>query len=92
MTSVCKFIFKETISKEEIEAKVALAIITAECTFGQSKVRLNAAYFATDGKVVIDVSSEVGEHIAEVFTGLVTRELGEESFTVERIRKESVKE
>ena len=92
MTSVCKFIFKEKISKEEIEEKVALAIITAECTFGQAKVRLNAAYLAADGKVVIDVSSDVGEHIAQVFTGLVTREMGEESFTVERIRKELIKE
>ena len=92
MDNVCKFIFNKAISKEEIEAKIALAIITAECTFGQAKVRLNAAYFATDGKVVIDVSSDVGEHIAQVFTGLATREMGEEAFTVERIRKESIKE
>ena len=89
---VCRFSFKRNLTREQIEEKIALAIITAECTFGQAKVRLNAAYLAVDGKAVIDVSSEVGEHIAEVFTGLVIRELGEESFTVDRINKDSLKE
>lgn len=86
MVEVCRFKFREEISKEMIEEKIALAIITAECTFSQAKVRLNAAYLASDNKVVIDVSSAVGEHIAEVFTGLMTKGFGEKSFTVERIR------
>ncbi len=86
MPDVCKFKFHEGIDSEFIESQVALAIITAECTFGQAKVRLNAAYLASKNKVVIDVSSEVGEHIAQVFTGLMTRELGEDKFTVEKIR------
>jgi len=49
--------------------------------------RLHASYAASDGKAAIDVSDEVGEHIARVFTGLMIRELGEENFTVERMRK-----
>jgi hypothetical protein len=48
---------------------------------------LHAAYCATDNKAVIDVSSKVGEHIAEVFTGLMSIEVGEENFKVERMLK-----
>ena len=86
MADVCKFKFDEGIDNEFIESQVALAIITAECTFGKPKVRLNAAYIASKNKVVIDVSNEVGEHIAQVFTGLMTRKFGEDKFTVEKIK------
>jgi len=87
MGIICRFEFDETVSKQDIEEQIALAIITAECTFGKPKVRLHAAYLATDGKAVIDVSSQVGEQIAEVFTGLMSRHIGEENFTVERMNK-----
>jgi hypothetical protein len=85
---VCRFKFHKNISREQIEEHISFAVISAECTFGQAKVRLNAAYLAADNKVVIDVSSLVGEHIAEVFTGLLIKEYGEHSFTVERVRDE----
>jgi len=88
MKDVCKFIFDEGIKEDAIEERIALAIITAECTFGQAKVRLNASYLASGNKAVIDVSSEVGEHIAQVFTGLMTRQYGEDKFTVKRIKGE----
>ena len=87
MTDVCKFKFNEKISKKTIEKEIARAIETAEYTFGQAKVRLHAGYLATNNKVVIDASSDVGEYIAQIFIGLMTRRLGEDKFTVERIRK-----
>lgn len=87
MGSICRFEFDETVSKKDIEEKIALAIITAECTFGKPKVRLHAAYLAVNNKAVIDVSSKVGEHIAELFTGLMARQVGEENFSVQRMRK-----
>jgi len=85
---VCRFKLNKKLHREQVEEKIAFAVISAECTFGQAKVRLNAAYVAADNKVVIDVSSPVGEHIAEVFTGLLIKEYGEQSFTVERVRDE----
>ena len=90
MSGVCKFIFKKQVGREFIEEQIAFAILSAECTFGQAKVRLNAAYLASDNKVVIDVTNTVGEHIAEIFTGLMIKFVGEMNFTVERIKgKES---
>ena len=85
MGEICRFEFEEDVSKQTLEEQIALSIITAECTFGKPKVRLHAGYLASDGKAVIDVSSDVGEHIAQVFTGLMSRHIGEENFTVERI-------
>ena len=89
--NVCRFKINGKASKAEIEEKIAFAIVSAECTFGKAKVRLNAAYLAGNNKVVIDATSPVGEHIAEVFTGLLIRDFGERSFTVERVRDESNK-
>lgn len=96
MPAVCKFEFPEGLDREMIETQLALAIVATECTFGQPRVRINAAYCVSpasdtaDGKtkpkVAIDVSTEVGEHIAQVFTGLMIRQLGEDEFTVDRIR------
>jgi hypothetical protein len=37
--------------------------------------------------VAIVTSSEVGEYIAQIFIGIMTRKLGEDKFTVERIRR-----
>jgi len=87
MTDVCKFKFHEKVGKKVIEKQLARAIETAEYAFGQAKVRLHAGYLAADDKVVIDASSEVGEYIAQIFIGLMTRKLGEDKFTVERIRR-----
>jgi len=95
MPVVCRFEFPGGLDRETIEAQLALAIVAAECTFGQARVRIGAAYCispsngAADGQkaiqVAIDVSTEVGEHIAQVFTGLMIRQLGEDKFTVERV-------
>ena len=86
MSEVCKFKFMEGISKEMIEEQIAVAVVSAECTFGQSRVRLHASYAASDAKAVISVDSDVGEHIAQVFTGLMTRRIGEENFEVEWVK------
>ena len=83
---VCRFTFKKPITKDAVEEQMAFAITAAECSFGQAKVLLNAAYLASNNKAVIDVTSPVGEHIAEVFTGLMAKKFGEDSFAVERIR------
>ena len=88
MQTVCKFKFPDGLDREIIEAQLALAIVAAECTFGQARVRIAAAYCVSKEKpyqVAIDVSTDVGEHIAQVFTGLMIRQLGEDKFTVDRV-------
>ena len=86
---VCRFTFIDGTKRDWIESHLSWAIFNAECTFGKSKVRIEASYFVPDDKpeCVIDVSTEVGEHIAQLLTGIMIRELGEEGFAVERITK-----
>ena len=85
MPVVCKFTFPKGLDGEMIEAQLALAIVCAECTFGQPRVRITAGYLISEEKVVFDVSTDVGEHIAQLFTGLMTRQLDEREFTVDRV-------
>lgn len=95
MSSVCRFKFTKGIDRKNIEKQLALAIISTECTFGQPKVRMNASYYISpenkigsikdEPMVVIDVSNEIGEHIAQLFTGLIIRQFGEDKFVVDRV-------
>jgi hypothetical protein len=70
-----------------LERQIALAIVVAECVFGTARVRLDVSYLLERDRLVIDVSNEIGAYVAQVFTGLISRQLGEDSFTVERVEK-----
>ncbi|OGS32960.1 MAG: hypothetical protein A2218_10260 [Elusimicrobia bacterium RIFOXYA2_FULL_53_38] len=85
MAEICKFSFNQPITKEALEERMLLAILTTECVFSKAKVRLHGRYCVTDDTAIIDVSSPVGEHIAEVFTGLLLRNMKEDAFTVQRL-------
>ncbi len=87
MDNIYRFEFSTDVNSEDIKVQLALAIVTAECSFGQARVRINAAYsISEDGKkVVIDVASDVGQQIAQTFAGLMIRRHGEKSFQVDKI-------
>lgn len=87
MNAVYRFKFKEAISPKVIEETLFWAVFNAESVFGKPKVRLDASFlFDREKKVcVIDKTTEVGQHIAQIFTSLITREFGEDAFKVERL-------
>ena len=82
-----RFTFQQNIQPEAIEETLFWAVFNAESVFGKPRVRLDASFlFDREKKVcVIDKTTEVGQHIAQVFTSLITREFGEEAFKVERL-------
>ena len=91
MKALCNFRFPEHIKRTFIEVSIAQAIFNAECVFGKPRVRVSgvAYYIPEEGsQCIIDVSSEVGEHVAQVFTGIMINALGEEKFQVRRIEGE----
>jgi hypothetical protein len=93
MKTVCKFKFPTETSREFIEASVASAIFNAECVFGKPRVRVSSiTYYIPEDtpQCVIDVSNEVGEHVAQVFTGIMINVLGEDKFQVKRIEGDPV--
>ena len=87
MNGVYRFQLKDDISPKEIEENLFWATFNAESVFGKPRVRLDASFlFDPIKKVcVIDKTTEVGQHIAQVFISLVTRKFGEEAFKIERL-------
>jgi hypothetical protein len=70
-----------------------LAVLAAESLHGRSLVQLDAS-FRLDSKkrtCVVGASTEVGQTIARIFTGYLSREFGEGAFTVVRTDAEIAK-
>lgn len=88
-TTLCRIEFLEFLENPSLhrqEASMARAIGDAEFIFGPAEVRMCGAYYIErDGsRTAVDVSTYAGECIARVFIGLMTRELGERAFKVNR--------
>ncbi len=83
---IYRYSFGETIPVAEAEESLMLAALAAECIHGRSALRLAGAFlFDADRRsCVIDGSTEIGRHIAAIFTGFLTKQFGDEAFTVER--------
>jgi hypothetical protein len=92
MKAVCSFKLAKGTTKQFMEESIATAIFNAECVFGKPRVRVSGvAYYVDEDHPIclIDVSTEVGEHVARVFTGIMINALGEEKFQVRRVERES---
>jgi hypothetical protein len=87
MTDVYKFQFKADILTREIEDALFWAVFNAESVFGKAKVRLDGSFDLDRHKktCVIEGSTDVGQHIAKIFTSLAAKKFGEEAFSVERM-------
>lgn len=90
MNELYRFQFRADIPSKDIEETLFWSVFDTESVFGKSKVRLDASfYFDRVKKVcVIDKGTDVGQHIAQIFTSHITREFGEGAFSVERIDKD----
>jgi hypothetical protein len=84
---VYKYAFAPEIPVQEAEASLYVAVVAAECLHGEAQVRLDARhYFDGDRRAcAIDAGTAVGRDIAKLYTGLLKREFGEMSFSVERL-------
>ena len=90
MTSeIYRYNFVPALPLEDIEASLVLAIMSAESLHGEAQVRLDAAHFLDSDQhaCVIDAGTPVGRDVNRLFVGFVSREFGEDAFTVERIEK-----
>jgi len=86
--AVCTFKFPKKTRREFILEGIRSAIFNAECVFGKPRVKVSGVAYYVDKSspwCIIDVSNEVGTHVAQVFTGIMINTLGEENFQVKRI-------
>lgn len=86
-TDVFRFQFAAETPLEEAELTLQLAIFAAEGLFGAARVRLEFGYHVDTSRhaILTDGTTEVGAAVVRVFTGLMLREFGEESFRVEHL-------
>jgi hypothetical protein len=83
-----RYCFNNKVPFSEVEESLLLAVLAAESLHGRSLVRLDASFCLDSHKstCVVDAASDVGRSIARIFTGFLTREVGEEAFRVERVQ------
>ncbi len=83
-----RYSFPPDVPPAEVQGTLLLAYVAVEGLHGESQTRLDAgsALTRTFGPRVIDASTPVGRDLARVFTALLRREFGEDSFRVERIQ------
>ncbi len=84
---VCRFTLEPDVLLDDVEELLLLSLYGAEGIHGAARVRLESGYLL-DGKtrtLVVDVTTPVGETVVQLFTGYLTRDLGEDSFRVEKV-------
>lgn len=87
---VYRYEFRPEVPLGEIEEVLLLAVIAVEAVHGQAKVRLDGEFLLCEAHraAVIDATTAVGQDLARVFTGFISEQFGESSFSVERIQGE----
>lgn len=81
-----RYSFNDKLPLQNIEDSLFLAVLATECLYGRSRIRLDASFCLKKKKrfCVIDASTEVGYHIARIFTGFLISEFGVEAFRIKR--------
>lgn len=89
--NVYRYTFDKNTSLAEVRDSLLLAMFSAEGLHGRARVRLDAIFEIDEkkGTCEVDATTPVGQSIVEIFTGLLTREFGDDAFAVERVDYES---
>lgn len=87
---IFRYRFKDGLDAQEIEESLLLAVLAVEGIHGRCAVRLAGTFFYDREKqaCVIDGSTEIGRHVAGIFTGFLQKQFGDEAFQIERVAKE----
>jgi len=85
--NVYRYRFNKSVPMQDVEESLLLAVLAAECLYGEARVRLDAGYSISEEKraIVVDASTQVGHDICRIFTGFAIKEFGEDGFHVERV-------
>ena len=86
-----RYDFDETVATEDIESALLLAVWGCEALHGEAQTRLDAAHYFDPAKsaCVVDSRTPVGLDLNRLFVGFISREIGMDAFTIERIAEET---
>ena len=82
-----RYSFPDLISLTDVQDTIFLAIFSAEGLHGRAQVRLDVGYCLDEAKhsLIVDAGTPAGKTVAQIFTGLLSRQLGEDAFVVEHV-------
>jgi phosphopentomutase len=82
--NIYRYSFSKKIPHQDIEDSLFLAVLAVESLHGRSHIKMEASFCLDKEKrsCVVDAGTEIGRHIARIFTGFLTREFGENAFKV----------
>ncbi|RIK82906.1 MAG: hypothetical protein DCC68_05165 [Planctomycetota bacterium] len=88
-TDLYRYKFDENVSVEDVEAALLLAVWGCEALHGESQTRLDAAHYLHPASraCVIHAGTLVGRDLNRLFVRFLERELGPDSFRIERITR-----
>jgi hypothetical protein len=78
--------FSDSVTSDEVESTLLLAVMGVESLYGESQVRLDAVHqFDWENhQCSIDASTDVGRSLNQLFAGYLMREFPGEAFEVRR--------
>ncbi|HAN99485.1 MAG TPA: hypothetical protein DCQ98_19600 [Planctomycetaceae bacterium] len=81
-----RYRFDDDVAQEDVDSALLLAIWGCEALHGEAQTRLDAAYRVEADRrcCVIDAQTDVGRDLNRLFVGFLSRELGPDTFRVER--------
>ena len=87
ITEAYSYRFKENVDLAQARGTLLLSVLAAEGLYGAAQVRLDLGLAADEaiGVIVVDASTDVGQAVNGIFTNLLMREFGPESFGVKRV-------
>ena len=89
-SQIYRYRFGTTVPMRDVEESLLLAAMAAESLHGRSLLRLDGAFCLDAEKraAVVDGGTDVGQAIAKIFTGFLSKEFGDQAFQVERVAKQ----
>jgi len=87
---IFRYEFPDSISMEDVESSIVLAILATQGLHGEALVRLEARHHldAAARKCIVDAGTAVGSDFNRIFASFLLREFGNDGFRVERVEKD----
>ena len=89
MRELYRFRFTDDIPGGKIAQRLLLAAINVENLVGEAQMRLDAEFHIDRAARVVEIDrgSEVGRSIAKLFVRYLSKEFGDDCYTVERVNE-----
>ena len=87
MNEAYRYTFTPQVPLQEAIESLYLAIFAAEGVHGRAQVRLDAGYALEKAKraIAVNAGTPVGKTVSQIFTSLLTRQFGEDAFSVQHV-------